>query len=272
IDPAVYDYPLLNAHWPIVAILVAYLAFVVKLGRIFMEHRKPYDLKNVLLVYNIFQVLYNTIIFGYVSGCSLSPTKLKRFFPLQALYYIVINSVYDRRCIVSLPFDHPLKYVERNLSYAYYINKVIDLLDTIFFVLRKNYNQITVLHVYHHIMMPYIMYWIVNLHGFGGQYAMMALLNTFVHAVMYFYYFISAKYSGLKSSLWWKKYITKLQLVQFVLLFFQALDVLIFNPSCKVPIVMQYLQLYTATIMTLMFSNFYYHSYMKPQPKKEAKS
>jgi len=48
-------------------ILVAYLLFVLKLGKIFMKNRKPYDLKTVLKVYNIFQVLYNGIYFGMVS-------------------------------------------------------------------------------------------------------------------------------------------------------------------------------------------------------------
>lgn len=36
------------------------------------------------------------------------------------------------------------------ITYFYYILKIIDLLDTLFFVLRKRNNQITFLHVYHH--------------------------------------------------------------------------------------------------------------------------
>lgn len=36
------------------------------------------------------------------------------------------------------------------MVWIYLIVKVIDLLDTIFFVLRKKQNQVTFLHVYHH--------------------------------------------------------------------------------------------------------------------------
>lgn len=36
----------------------------------------------------------------------------------------------------------------------YFAAKIIELLDTIFFVLRKKNRQITFLHLYHHFMMP----------------------------------------------------------------------------------------------------------------------
>ena len=35
-------------------------------------------------------------------------------------------------------------------AWWYFISKVVDLLDTVFFVLRKKQNQVTFLHVYHH--------------------------------------------------------------------------------------------------------------------------
>lgn len=37
------------------------------------------------------------------------------------------------------------------MSYFYFLVKVLDLLDTIFFVLRKRTRQISFLHVYHHV-------------------------------------------------------------------------------------------------------------------------
>ena len=40
------------------------------------------------------------------------------------------------------------------IAWLYYINKYIELLDTIFFVMRKKWNQVTFLHVYHHAIMP----------------------------------------------------------------------------------------------------------------------
>jgi hypothetical protein len=37
--------------------------------------------------------------------------------------------------------------------WMYYVTKIVDLIDTIVFVLRKKPNQITFLHLFHHISM-----------------------------------------------------------------------------------------------------------------------
>jgi len=37
--------------------------------------------------------------------------------------------------------------------WLYFLLKLLDLVDTIFFVLRKKQNQVTFLHVYHHVGM-----------------------------------------------------------------------------------------------------------------------
>jgi len=47
----------------------------------------------------------------------------------------------------------------------------------------------------------------------GGHAAMVGILNTFVHIVMYFYYFLTSFKPELKQSMWWKKHITQLQMV-----------------------------------------------------------
>lgn len=39
-----------------------------------------------------------------------------------------------------------------NVGYGCFILKLIDYLDTVFFILRKKWAQISFLHVYHHIM------------------------------------------------------------------------------------------------------------------------
>ncbi|EDW61477.2 uncharacterized protein Dvir_GJ22069 [Drosophila virilis] len=246
--------PIIASHWPVTLILVGYLLFVLKIGRIFMAKRKPYNLKNIIVVYNICQVIYNSVLF------------------ILVIYLIFVNLAYDLQCMESLPHKHPSKELERWLTYSYFLNKVIDLLDTVFFVLRKSYKQITILHVYHHVLMVFGIYWVMRLYGVGGQYMMMGLFNTFVHAVMYFYYFISAMYPKLKSSLWWKKYITGIQILQFILLFLQATLVLLSNPSCQFPMFLQYLQLSQALIMIVMFGNFYYHAYVKPKQQKQQKA
>lgn len=41
-----------------------------------------------------------------------------------------------------------------NLCYVYYLSKLSEFVDTIFFVLRKKKSQITWLHLYHHSLTP----------------------------------------------------------------------------------------------------------------------
>ncbi|XP_032589943.1 elongation of very long chain fatty acids protein AAEL008004 [Drosophila grimshawi] len=80
---------------------------------------------------------------------------------------------------------------------------------------------------------------VMQLYGVGGQFAVMGLCNTFVHAVMYYYYFISAMYPGDRNHVWWKKYITRLQI------------------------------LFESGAIMVMFGKFYYKAYIKPQNVKQ---
>ena len=82
-----------------------------------------------------------------------------------------------------------------------------------FFVLRKKDNQISLLHVLHHGLMPFSM-WIVVRFVPTGHETFAGMLNSFVHIIMYFYYLLAAV-SGpqYQRFLWWKKYVTSLQLV-----------------------------------------------------------
>lgn len=36
------------------------------------------------------------------------------------------------------------------IVYMYYLNKLTDLIETVFFVMKKSWRQVTFLHVYHH--------------------------------------------------------------------------------------------------------------------------
>ena len=66
------------------------------------------------------------------------------------------------------------------------------------------------LHLYHHSTM-FPLWWIATRWCAGGQAYFSAMLNSFVHVVMYFYYFITTfdRYKHV----WWKKYVTHMQLV-----------------------------------------------------------
>lgn len=84
---------------------------------------------------------------------------------------------------------------------------------------------------------------------------------------MYSYYFLSSYNPELKKSLWWKKYITQLQLLQFVLLFVYS-SMSIFNGDCKNSKIFLWFGVTQAVIMMTLFSDFYYKAYIKKETKK----
>jgi hypothetical protein len=50
----------------------------------------------------------------------------------------------------------------------------------------------------------------------GGHGTFLGTINSFVHIVMYLYYFITNTWPQYKNNIWWKKYVTQLQMVSHV--------------------------------------------------------
>lgn len=96
--------------------------------------------------------------------------------------------------------------------HTYFLLKLIDLMDTVFFVLRKKTNQISFLHLYHHTGMV-ILTWNATKFFAGGHSVFTGFLNSIIHVVMYTYYLVSAFQPQYKNNIWWKKYITQMQIV-----------------------------------------------------------
>ena len=51
--------------------------------------------------------------------------------------------------------------------------------------------------------------------------------NSLVHCAMYSYHFLSACGPRVQRHLWWKSYLTSMQLIQFVVVFVHGIVVLI---------------------------------------------
>jgi hypothetical protein len=92
------------------------------------------------------------------------------------------------------------------------IAKVTELLDTIFFVLRKKQNQASFLHIYHHTFVM-VTSWLLIKYSRTDDLVFVGTLNSFVHIIMYGYYGLSV-FPQIAKHLWWKKYLTTLQLVR----------------------------------------------------------
>ncbi|XP_029562307.1 elongation of very long chain fatty acids protein 4 isoform X2 [Salmo trutta] len=135
----------------------------------------------------------------------------------------------------------------------------------VFFILRKKNSQLTFLHVYHHGTMIFN-WWAGVKYLAGGQSFFIGLLNTFVHIVMYSYYGLAALGPHTQKYLWWKRYLTSLQLLQFVLLTTHT-GYNLFT-ECDFPDSMNAVVFAYCVSLIALFSNFYYQSYLNRKSKK----
>lgn len=67
LDPRTKSWFLGNSPGPLISILVTYLYFCLYAGPRYMKNRKPFQLKNTLIVYNIAQVILSIILVIEVS-------------------------------------------------------------------------------------------------------------------------------------------------------------------------------------------------------------
>lgn len=100
----------------------------------------------------------------------------------------------------------------------------------------------------------------------GGHSTFFALLNTFVHIVMYFYYMISAMGPEYQKYIWWKKYLTSFQMLQFVAIFAHQFQLLF--TECDYPKTFMIWIAIHGLMFLFLFSDFYKVNYSKV-PKKE---
>lgn len=62
-DPRVKEWPMMSSPLPTLAICMFYAYFSKVLGPKLMENRKPFNLRNVLIIYNLVQTVFSAWIF-----------------------------------------------------------------------------------------------------------------------------------------------------------------------------------------------------------------
>uniref|UniRef100_A0A336MLV6 Elongation of very long chain fatty acids protein n=1 Tax=Culicoides sonorensis TaxID=179676 RepID=A0A336MLV6_CULSO len=62
-DPRVKDWPMMSSPFPTLALCLFYAYFSKTLAPKLMANRKPFDLRNILIVYNLFQTVFSIWIF-----------------------------------------------------------------------------------------------------------------------------------------------------------------------------------------------------------------
>ncbi|XP_034824369.1 very long chain fatty acid elongase 7-like [Maniola hyperantus] len=248
-SPITKNWFLIARPYQIVGVIAIYLFFSTRLGPWYMRNKKPYDLKQVIIYYNIFQILASLYLF--VEG-----------------FMYIISKEFSFLCQnVDDPTTPRAQRIAMS-AYCFFLIKVVDLLDTVFFVLRKSDRQITSLHLHHHTLMP-LASWIGVTYFPGGQAAIMGCVNAFVHAVMYFYYYIAGLGDKYKKYLWWKRHVTELQLAQFILVGSHAFISLF--KECGYPTWIKIGMILYAGVFINMFGQFYYACYIMRKPRQNAK-
>ncbi|KAB0795156.1 hypothetical protein PPYR_11995 [Photinus pyralis] len=246
-DPRVANWFLMSSPFPTLAICSLYAYGVKVWGPKLMEHRKPFELKNVLIAYNLFQVIISFWLFyqGGMAGW--------------------LTGLYNYRCQPVDYSDDPTAVWMAHLCWYYYMSKFTEFLDTIFFVMRKKFDQISTLHVIHHTIMPMFSWLGVKIVP-GGHSTFFGFLNSFVHTIMYSYYLLSALGPQMQKYLWWKKYITTLQIVQFVCILVHALQVLFME--CDYPHAFVWVLALNSVLFIFLFRSFYNEAYNRKATKK----
>jgi len=234
----VKDWPL-SSFSTAASIAGAYLAFVF-VGSLLMR-AYPGDgvkLYGVAFLYNIAQVML----------CS---------------YMCIEASIVARRSgynVVCNAFDAKAPPVA-NVLWLFYASKVLDFMDTFFIVIGKKWKQLSFLHVYHHTTI-FLFYWL-NLHvNYDGDIYLTIVLNGAIHTIMYTYYFVSMH----TRDIWWKKYLTLAQLVQFTCMNAQAIVLFVSGCSDAPPRVTAIYFVYIISLF-ILFLQFFISSYV-PKAKK----
>ncbi|XP_063920200.1 very long chain fatty acid elongase 7-like [Zophobas morio] len=241
-DPRSDDFYLASSPFQPIFIGVSYLYLIYKILPEFMKNRPPYKLDKILIIFNLTQVLVN----AYLS--------FNAMLEVQTLSW---------SCAIIDFSDTPHNRFILRLTYVYFLTKLADLLDTVFFILRGKQNQVSFLHVYHHFGMIGLGWIGIRFVG-GGHSIFLGLANTFVHSIMYFYYLLTVWKPEYKASIWWKKHITQLQLLQFIFFFF-IYGQLLFKPDCQYPKIGPFIIVPQSLFMMVLFGDFYYKTYVKAQ-------
>ena len=217
---------------------IFYLAMIYY-GKKWMENRTEYQIKPYVFTYNLYQCILNL-------WCVVA----------------MICEVYQNPWFTSVWGNEPQRGKEgfriSFLVWVHYNNKYVELLDTLWMILKKKNNQVSFLHCYHHVLLIWS-WFLVCVIETGGDAYFGATVNSLIHVLMYGYYTLAL----LGISCPWKIWITNCQMAQFVACLSHAVYVLI---KGNLPAVLPITQGFVMINMLILFGKFYRDSYMK---KKE---
>ena len=241
-DPRTEDICLVRGGiWRLLLVILVYLTVTSLVIPNYMKNRQPYKLKTPLLVYNSVMVAINLYLFQL-----LFSVKLPEFFNFQD------PDPKDR----SLEVMNYIRIVR-----LFTISRLIELMDTVFFALRKKNKQISFLHLYHHSVVIFICWVTLKTNPLTPISRTFGIINSLIHIFMYTYYALSSYGPKFQKYLWWKKYLTLTQIIQFVIC--GSYGILLYCLQKDFPIEYLIVIVGQNPIFFVMFYLFYRQSYHK---------
>lgn len=211
----------------------------------FMANRKEFKLLRIIRLYNLLLVAINVYF----------------FYNLARNTYF--GGGYSLLCQGLSISSGDITVIR--LNYLYMFVRIFEFLDTVFFVLRKKFNQASVLNISHHCIAVGLP-WYGLAYGLDGQISLLALINQGVHIIMYSYYFL-ASFPSVQPYLGWKRYLTLIQIIQFIVVGIH-MCIPIFH-DCGYPAQHAVLVILTYVYFIIMFTAFYGSTYEKKRTSEK---
>lgn len=195
----------LHAAWiPYTAVTL--YALTIFLLKKYMDTRPAIQftgLKQLMFLHNGFLSAWSFVMLMKIMEQVLQSTLI----PLYQSSNLTLDTVNE-----SLFCDSNRAQATNNQLYfwyhVFYLSKYYELLDTVFICIKKK--PLIFLHYYHHIV-TLLLCWVTMDDYIAPQWICVST-NTLVHVFMYYYYMLQT----VGESVWWKKHLTKLQIIQFI--------------------------------------------------------
>ena len=185
--------------WPsVIAVMIVYYVMVF----VHFRYRRPFEwfsrkfgsaVQLVFVVHNAVLVVLSGVLLALILE-NLVPRILQH----GLMWGICHENAFEQ--------DHRLEF----FYYVNYLLKYYELLDTALLILKGK--RLDFLHWYHHSATLFLAF--VQLLGRSSVQWIPVTLNLSVHVIMYYYY---AHTAVTRKPLWWKRYLTTMQITQFVL-------------------------------------------------------
>uniref|UniRef100_A0AAY3ZZZ2 Elongation of very long chain fatty acids protein n=1 Tax=Denticeps clupeoides TaxID=299321 RepID=A0AAY3ZZZ2_9TELE len=187
-----------------------------------------------------------------------SPIQMTLILLVYVFLVIYTDSTQPWLCITSAwwPSMPTLSMSTVRVAWLFYFLKYIELLDTVSLMLSDCFNLCH-----------------LSFNAAGGMGSFHSIVNAYVHIIVYLYYGLAAAGPRFQKYLWWKNYMTAIQLIQFVVVSIHISQYYFLEKrDYQVPIFIHLIWMY-GTFFFILFSNFWIQAYIKgkrlPVSKKE---